>query len=89
MDFVVMVLLCIGTFWLLAIRIRKNEQSLWNRGVCSECGQGWYKPFDMDSGGAMGYRCTECGDAIWLSWYKPEQTTQPKRKSTKISHIES
>ena len=42
----------------------KNKR--WNNGVCLYCNSGFWKSFDMDSSGEVGYKCTNCGKTIWL-----------------------
>ena len=42
-----------------------DETRNWNKGHCSRCYSQW-KSFDMDSSGAVGYKCL-CGKYIWIS----------------------
>ena len=42
----------------------KLFEDKWNNGVC-KCGKGFWKSFDMDSSGAVGYKCTHCDNIIW------------------------
>lgn len=39
----------------------------WNNGAC-KCNKGFWKSFDTDSSGAIGYKCTSCIECIWISW---------------------
>lgn len=48
----------------------KQENKEWNNGVCFKCNSGWYKSFDVDSSGAVGYSCTNCNYITWQSWRK-------------------
>ena len=42
-----------------------SERVKWNKGVCAENGIAW-KPFDMDSQGATGYKAGD--EAVWISY---------------------
>ena len=61
-------------FILIRQGMRSRQKIEWNKGACT-CGMGWMRSFDMDSGGATGYRCTygKCQRVIWLDWYRPEE----------------
>lgn len=54
---------------------KRNEDKEWNNGGCPECAKGFFKSFDMDSSGAVGYKCTHCGNTTWQSYNK--RVTQP------------
>lgn len=48
-----------------------SENKEWNNGACS-CNKGFWISFDMDSSGAIGYRCSDprCNKVTWQSWRK-------------------
>lgn len=43
------------------------ERRLYNKGVCRWCHQNLVF-FDYDSRGGRGYRCSLCGNTIWVSY---------------------
>lgn len=46
------------------------DKKNWNNGICPNCNKGFWKSFDMDSQGGIGYTCTNCGSTHWQSgWY--------------------
>ena len=47
------------------------EKREWNNGVCRHCG-GMWRSFDIDSSGAIGYKC-QSGHSIWISWFKAKE----------------
>jgi len=49
---------------------KKLEDKAWNNGACPKCKKGFFVSFDTDSGGAVGYKCTECRNTTWQSWNK-------------------
>jgi len=48
----------------------RSENKKWNNGGCPYCEKGFWKSFDVDSGGAIGYRCTNCNSTTWQSYNK-------------------
>lgn len=46
-----------------------QEKKEWNNGSC-KCEKGFWKSFDVDSSGAVGYTCTSCHKCIWISYKK-------------------
>ena len=42
-----------------------QKKADWNNGACP-CGKGFWKSFDMCSGGETGYSCTACDRTIWI-----------------------
>ncbi len=60
----ILLLFPIGAMW-----CRNSEDKAWNNGVCP-CEKGFWKSFDMDSQGGVGYKCTDlkCNNVIWQSW---------------------
>jgi hypothetical protein len=53
----------IGGIW-----CKREEDKEWNKGSCPKCNNGFYKSFDMDSSGAVGYSCTNCDHTTWQSY---------------------
>lgn len=47
----------------------KMDKDSWNNGVCTKCEKGFWKAFDCDSGGSVGYKCTNCGYTHWQNGY--------------------
>jgi len=45
-----------------------HERKLWNKGVCCYCNKDIWVSFDVDSGGATGYKCGSCGASTWISY---------------------
>jgi hypothetical protein len=41
------------------------DKKAWNNGVCPVCNKGFWKSFDVDSGGGVGYKCTNCENSHW------------------------
>ena len=58
-------IMLLGYLW-----AKKSEEIEWNNGVCLRCSKGFYKCFDIDSSGAIGYKCTNCGYVTWQSYNK-------------------
>lgn len=51
--------------------LRANQRRVWNDGHC-HCG-GLWRYFDMDSGGALGARCSQCRRVYWFDWFKGDE----------------
>lgn len=60
---VILLIMICGGIW-----CKNSENKEWNNGICSECENGFYKSFDMDSSGSVGFSCTNCGNTIWQSY---------------------
>ena len=61
-SILILIIFVVGGIW-----CKKQENIQWNNGSCLKCHKGFYKSFDMDSSGAVGYSCTNCGDTTWQS----------------------
>jgi hypothetical protein len=56
---------------IIGVIIQANfEKKEWSNGFC-KCGSAW-KSFDMDSAGAIGYKCRS-GHTLWLSWLRVDK----------------
>jgi hypothetical protein len=63
------VVILAGLFLFLVYRLLlRSERKKWNNGICSECNNGYWKSFDMDSQGGTGYECTNCNEHIWIDF---------------------
>ncbi len=62
------ILLSLVGLWVLSIPIFIFlEKRKFNKGYCTECGEKM-QHFDVDSTGADGWYCENCGRVIWLNW---------------------
>ena len=57
-----------------------TDKKAWNNGVCPRCEKGFWRSFDMDSGGNIGYSCTHCDNTHWQNGY---YNTKVKIKAAK------
>jgi protein-arginine kinase activator protein McsA len=63
LPIIILIILIAGGVW-----AKREEDKKWNKGVCPKCNRGFYKSFDMDSSGAVGFSCTECDYTTWQSY---------------------
>jgi hypothetical protein len=42
-----------------------SDKKAWNKGACPLCEKGFWVSFDIDSSGAVGYKCTFCNNSHW------------------------
>lgn len=63
LPIIILSIMIIGGIW-----CKNLEDKEWNNGSCPRCHKGFYKSFDMDSSGAVGYSCTNCDYTTWQSY---------------------
>lgn len=64
---VLLILGAIGVFALAIFLASYAEARRYNNGKCVKCGNE-LKYFDSDSQGGRGYKCSNCGHTVWVSY---------------------
>ena len=59
-------------FVVCPILFRRHEKKQYNGGICPKCGH-TLRHFDSCFCGDEGYKCDNCGNTFWTSWFLPAE----------------
>lgn len=73
--FVIIAVVIVFAVVVASVVVAIYERVIYNRGICRHCGSR-FKPVIVGLFNQTYFRCSKCGDGVWLSLYIPKNKKQ-------------